>query len=68
MIIDKIERLVDYQAILRNIDKALSTLESLKDWEEDVRYPFEGGFVFFQKTGTKPLAESQFEAHRKYID
>ncbi|EHJ57523.1 hypothetical protein HMPREF9318_00802 [Streptococcus urinalis FB127-CNA-2] len=69
MIIDRIERLVNYQAILKNINKALSKVDELESsCEEGVRYPFEGGFVFFQKGQTKAVADSQFEAHKKYID
>lgn len=68
MIIDHKERLVNYQAILRNIDKALTKLHELTDWQEGQRYPFDGGFLFFQNGETKPLAQAQFEAHKKYID
>ncbi|MDY4761511.1 YhcH/YjgK/YiaL family protein [Streptococcus thoraltensis] len=69
MIIDRRECLANYQAILRNIDKALSKVSEVENtWEEGVRYLFDGGFVFFQQGKTKPLNESQFEAHKKYVD
>lgn len=68
MIIDKLERISHYREVLPHIDQALTTLDSLSEWQEGQRYPFEGGFLFFQKGTTRPLAESQFEAHRKYID
>ncbi|MGT2910106.1 YhcH/YjgK/YiaL family protein [Streptococcus cameli] len=69
MIIDRIENLLAYQELLPNLGHALEAVETLKDnWTEGERYPFEGGFVFFQKGETKPLSQSQFEAHRQYID
>lgn len=70
MIIDRINRLKYYSAVsgLEKIDTALSVIEQLQEWEEGVHYPFDGGFIFFQKGVTKPLSESQFEAHKKYID
>ena len=68
MIIDRIERLEKYQAMLSKIDHALAKVKELQKWEEGVRYPFDGGFVFFQKGETKPLDQTQFEAHKKHID
>lgn len=69
MIIDKIDRLTDYQALLPKLPQALAAVKEHQDsFEEGVRYPFDGGVVFFQKGETKPLSEAQFEAHRKFID
>lgn len=68
MIIERIERLEHYQSILPNLDKALTTMQGIAEWKEGERYPFDGGFLFFQSGNTKPLSEAQFEAHRKYID
>lgn len=68
MIIDKIDRLSTYKALLPAIEPALAKFDSLTDWEEGVRYPFDGGFVFFQSGQTKALADAQFESHQKYVD
>lgn len=68
MIIDRFERLLNYRVILKNIDKALSKLEEISDWQEGKRYSFDGGFLFFQKGQTKRLVDAQFEAHERYID
>lgn len=68
MIIERIDRLAKYQPILPNIDKALAAMQAIEEREAGVHYPFEGGYLFFQTGTTKPLAEAQFEAHRKYID
>lgn len=68
MIIERIDRLDKYQSILPHLDKALAAMRDITEWNEGERYPFEGGFLFFQSGTTKPLTETQFEAHRNYID
>ncbi|MGT2929485.1 YhcH/YjgK/YiaL family protein [Streptococcus dentasini] len=69
MIIDRMERLEKYAAVLPHLTPALEAMETYKDsWETGVRYPFDGGVVFFQKGSTKPLVQAQFESHKKYID
>lgn len=68
MIIDTLANLKHYQKLLPNLLTAIEKMRSLKDWQAGEKYYFEGGFVFFQEGETKPMAEAQFEAHRKYID
>ena len=48
---------------------ALKVMEEHKEnWKPEERYPFDGGVVFFQSGQTKALEDSQFEAHRKFVD
>lgn len=68
MIIDAFENLENYQNILPNLIVALDKMKSVKNWVAGEKYAFSGGYVFFQEGVTKPLAEAQFEAHKKYID
>ncbi|MGT2799928.1 YhcH/YjgK/YiaL family protein [Streptococcus marmotae] len=69
MIIERIDCLVKYQALLKNIEAALAELDLRKNhFEEGVRYSFNGGFIFFQTGITKFRKEAKFETHRKYID
>lgn len=69
MIIDRIERLGKYQAILGKINKALTEVKNRQnDFQEGKQYAFDGGFIFFQTGQTKPLQKTQFESHKKFID
>ncbi|HFI0500848.1 TPA: YhcH/YjgK/YiaL family protein [Streptococcus suis] len=68
MIIDRIERLINYESLLPNLNNAFQAIEKIENREEGIRYPFDGGFLFFQSGHTKNLVDAQFEAHRKYID
>lgn len=69
MIIDRLEHLDHYQEVLPYIENALSALKKYeKNFEVNVRYPFEGGVIFFQEGTTKVLSDTQFESHTKHID
>ncbi|MGT2847091.1 YhcH/YjgK/YiaL family protein [Streptococcus massiliensis] len=69
MIIDSLEHLECYHTLLPNLANALKALDEHKNsWGTGVKYPFEGGFLFFQEGVTKPLVDSQFESHRRHID
>ena len=68
MIIDAFENLKNYENLLPNLTAALNKMKSVKNWVAGEKHEFSGGFVFFQEGVTKPLAEAQFEAHKKYID
>ena len=69
MIIDRVERLARYQSILPKISTALEAMEEHKEnWKAGERYPFDGGVVFFQSGQTKASEDTQFEAHRKFVD
>lgn len=65
MIIDKLSRLENYD--LPNLKAALACLEQVRDAAPG-RYDFEGGFILLQSGTTTPLANGDFEAHRKYLD
>lgn len=68
MIIDTLDQLEKYQKLLPNLSQGLEVLHQVQKPQLDQRYPFDGGFVFFQEGQTKPLEEAQFEAHRLYVD
>ena len=69
MTIDELENLLGYQAMLPALSAGMEGLEKRKgDFQEGEQYPFQGGFLKFQRGKTKPLAEGTFEAHRKYAD
>lgn len=67
MIIDKLENIRFYTAILPKLEAGLAAIEAQKPLEVG-RYPFDGGFFMVQEGSTKPMDEGTFEAHRKYID
>ncbi len=67
MIVDKIDNILMYEPLLKNLKNGMEAVRALPALEVG-RYEFEGGFFMVQKGSTKPLAEGTFEAHRKYID
>lgn len=67
MIIDKMDNILLYEPLLKNLNHGLEAVRALPALEVG-RYEFEGGFFMIQRGSTKPLAEGTFEAHRKYID
>lgn len=67
MIVDSIERIELYAALLPGIKAGMAAVAALKD-PACGRYEFEGGFFLIQKGQTVPLESGTFEAHRKYID
>lgn len=67
MIVDKIEHILLYEPLLKNLRNGMNMIHSLKEIEVG-RYEFDGGFFMIQKGSTKPITEGTFEAHRKYID
>lgn len=67
MIVDKIEHILLYEPLLKNLRNGMNMVHSLKEIEVG-RYEFDGGFFMIQKGSTKPITEGTFEAHRKYID
>lgn len=71
MIIDKIENIKSYKGLGENILKALQILSSENlAAKEDGKYDVQGDTIFYivSRYDTKPLSESKFEAHKKYID
>lgn len=68
MIIDNVRNLNLYKEVLPNVENGLNKLADVKEFVPGERVYFDGGFFFYQKGTTKPLADAQFEAHRKYID
>lgn len=68
MIVDKIERIELYAALLPGIRKGMAAVVALGDESACGRYEFEGGYFMVQKGETIPLERGTFEAHRKYID
>lgn len=67
MIIDKVDNILLYEPLLKNLKNGMEAVKALPALEVG-RYEFEGGFFMVQKGSTKPLSEGTFEAHRKYID
>lgn len=67
MIIDSIDNIKYYEALLPGLNHGLETLKQLSSFEVG-RYEFEGGFLMIQEGDTKPMNEGTFEAHRNYVD
>ena len=68
MIIDAVANLHHYTNLFPNIPEALEAMNGIEQQEFGKKYFFEGGFFFFQEGATKPIEETQFEAHRNYVD
>jgi biofilm protein TabA len=68
MIIDAVANLHHYTKLFPNISEALEAMNRIEQQEFGKKYFFEGGYFFFQEGATKPIEESQFEAHRNYVD
>ncbi len=67
MIIDRLENLVFYKPMIKNLDNALEAINNVEKMEVG-RYEFEGGFFSIQKGVTNLMSEGTYEAHKKYID
>ncbi len=67
MIVDKLDNIMFYEPMVKNLAAGMEAVNALKVLEEG-RYQFEGGFFLVQKGETKPLEDGTFEAHRKYVD
>ena len=68
MIIDHIKNIQLYDKLLPGLGKAYTLAAEMAKGQEDGRYEFEDGFFLIQTGHTKPMAEGNFEAHRKYAD
>ncbi len=66
MLLMKLERLRSVKD-LPHLSDALSCLDANRGAAPG-RYEFPGGFLLLQEGETKPMAEGDFEAHRKYLD
>lgn len=67
MIVDKLDNIMMYEPLLKNLKNGIDAVRAMKI-QEIGRYEFDGGFFMVQKGSTKPLEEGTFEAHRKYVD
>lgn len=67
MIIDKLDNILLYEPLLKNLNKGMEAVKAFSSMEVG-RYEFDGGFFLVQKGTTKPLEEGTFEAHSKYVD
>ena len=70
MIIDHVDNILKYEALLPNLRKGLEAVAAVKNGAGLVpgRYAFEGGYFMVQQGETRPISEGTFEAHRNYID
>ncbi|MBU5360093.1 YhcH/YjgK/YiaL family protein [Enterococcus raffinosus] len=68
MIIDAVANLHHYTKLFPNIPEALEAMNRIEQQEFGKKYFFEGGYFFFQEGATKPIEETQFEAHRNFVD
>lgn len=68
MIIDAVTNLHHYTKLFPNIPEALEAMNGIEQQEFGKKYFFEGGYFFFQAGATKPIEETQFEAHRNFVD
>lgn len=67
MIVDKLNNIMFYEPMVKNLAAGLRAVYALKSLEEG-KYQFEGGYFMVQKGETKPLSEGTYEAHRKHVD
>lgn len=67
MIVDHTEYAAEYAAQLPHFQDALQAIQSQPNMDGS-KHPFPGGYVMRQTGLTKPVDETAFEAHRKYID
>lgn len=67
MIIDKLDNIMFYNSLVKNLSAGLEAVKSMKILDVG-RYEFDGGYFMIQKGSTKPIEEGTFEAHRKYVD
>ena len=67
MIIDKVENLQKYAALLPGLPAAIEALQALPS-RTPGHYEFPGGYFMIQQGETRPFTEAAFEAHRRNID
>ncbi len=68
MIIDTLDQLEKYQKLLPNLSQGLEALHQVQKQQLDQRYPFDGGFVFFQKARRNLLKKHNLKHNRLYVD
>lgn len=71
MIVDRIENLQQYTAVLPGLDKAIAFVQDFwRNPRADGRYEIDGERIFANVStyDAKDRAGAQFEAHRKYAD
>ena len=70
MILDTLSQCRTYAAISPRFEKAFAFLQQVTDQTPVRRHEIDGDdvFAFVQQHSTKPVAERQYESHRKYID
>ena len=70
MILDNLAQWRQYRAILPRFDQAFAFLQQVTDQTKVGRHEISGEdvFAFVQQHVAKPVAERQYESHRKYID
>jgi YhcH/YjgK/YiaL family protein len=70
MILDTLSQWHTYNALSPRLEKAFAFLQQVTDRTPVGRHEIAGEdiFAFVQQHSTKPVAERQYESHRKYID
>lgn len=71
MIVDRIENITKYNAVLKGLDKAAAFVQDFwKEPKADGRYEIDGDDIFANVStyDTKDREGAQFEAHKKYVD
>ena len=70
MILDTLRQGSDYNALSPRFEKAFAFLRQVTDQTSVGRHDIAGDDIFalVQRNVTKPVAERQYESHRKYID
>lgn len=70
MILDSLSQSALYSSISSRFEKAFAFLRQVNETTPVGRYDIDGEevFAFVQQHKTRPIAERQYEAHRRYID
>jgi biofilm protein TabA len=70
MILDTLSQWRTYAALSPRFAQGFAFLQQVTDQTPVRRHEIDGEdvFAFVQQHGTKPVAERQYESHRKYID
>ncbi len=70
MILDTLDQSRTYAVLSPRFEKAFAFLREVTDQTPVGRHEIAGEdiFAFVQQHSTKPVAERQYESHRKYID
>ncbi|MFO1452147.1 MAG: YhcH/YjgK/YiaL family protein [Opitutaceae bacterium] len=70
MILDTLAQSSRYHALSPRFEKAFAYLRTVTEQTPPGRYEIDGDdlYAFVQQHSTKPVAERQYESHRKYID